>query len=60
MDGNPGARRDGADGAPPAPATPGGEVPSERYGPLELRRMRKDDGRSLILFSRADGGADEA
>jgi hypothetical protein len=23
----------------------------ERYGPLELRRLRKDDGRALILFS---------
>ncbi len=26
---------------------------SERYGPLELRRLRKDDGRALIVFSAA-------
>jgi hypothetical protein len=25
----------------------------ERYGPLALRRLRKDDGRALILYSRA-------
>jgi hypothetical protein len=25
---------------------------TERLGPLALRRMRKDDGRALILYSR--------
>ena len=38
-------------GAPDADAQPApGEV--ERLGPLTLRRMRKDDGRSLIAYSR--------
>jgi hypothetical protein len=27
---------------------------SERYGPLELRRLVKDDGRALIVYSRAE------
>jgi len=27
--------------------------PPERYGPLELVRMLKEDGRALILFSHA-------
>jgi hypothetical protein len=37
-------------------------APQERYGIVSLTRMRKDDGRSLILYERADGadgGADE-
>jgi hypothetical protein len=29
----------------------GGE--EERYGPLALRRLRKEDGRALILYRRA-------
>ncbi len=34
-------------------------APRERYGPLSLLRMHKDDGRSLILYERTDGaGAD--
>jgi hypothetical protein len=34
-------------------------APDERYGPLSLLRVRKDDGRSLILYERTDGaGAD--
>jgi hypothetical protein len=33
----------------------GGEV--ERYGPLELRRLRKDDGRGLIVYSRVEGSS---
>ncbi|HEX3510017.1 MAG TPA: hypothetical protein VHT27_02840 [Solirubrobacteraceae bacterium] len=32
-------------------ATPAGEP--RRYGPLELARYRKDDGRSLTLFAQA-------
>jgi hypothetical protein len=31
---------------------------SERYGPLELRRLRKDDGRALIVYARAEGAAE--
>jgi hypothetical protein len=27
----------------------------ERYGPVELARSVKDDGRALILYRRADG-----
>jgi hypothetical protein len=34
------------------PATPDGE--EERFGPLALRRLSKEDGRSLILYTRAD------
>jgi hypothetical protein len=26
----------------------------QSYGPLELRRYRKEDGRKLILYARAD------
>jgi hypothetical protein len=37
----------------PAGAAPGGE---ERYGPLRVRRTRKDDGRALILYSDAQRG----
>jgi hypothetical protein len=34
-------------------------APHERYGPLSLLPMHKDDGRSLILYERTDGaGAD--
>jgi hypothetical protein len=28
-------------------------VPVERFGPLELRRLSKDDGRALILYRRS-------
>jgi hypothetical protein len=43
----------------PAPATPAPEAvdrddQSERYGPLAIARYRKDDGRALILYERAD------
>jgi hypothetical protein len=38
-------------GAPNADVQPAaGEV--ERLGPLSIRRMRKDDGRALIVYSR--------
>ncbi len=49
--GEPDPRETGADGevAPEADPTAG---QTERYGPLELRRLRKDDGRALIVFSR--------
>jgi hypothetical protein len=42
-----------------ASAAPGED---ERYGPLRVRRTRKDDGRALILYSdarRAHGGIDD-
>ena len=43
--------------APPEqpPAGDGGEEEGERYGPLIVRRMVKEDGRALIRFDRADG-----
>jgi hypothetical protein len=37
--------------APPAAGEASREATDERYGPLELTRVRKDDGRSLILYS---------
>jgi hypothetical protein len=42
---------------PPAelvPASDGGDGKPERYGPLELRRFTKKDGRMLILYDRSD------
>jgi hypothetical protein len=30
-------------------------APRERYGPLALERLRKQDGRQLLLFSHARG-----
>ena len=45
--------------SPPDPPDPPDQSPgsteAERFGPLLLRRLVKADGRSLILFSRADG-----
>jgi hypothetical protein len=42
---------------PPQPPGPPDRPPaqgeSERFGPLCLQRYRKDDGRALLLFSRA-------
>src|SRR3954470_9748899 len=46
-----------APGSPDQPAPDGG-VPEERYGILTLARFRKDDGRSLILYSHDEDGAD--
>ncbi len=46
--------------SPAAPGTPppepargedGERAEDERFGPLELRRTRKDDGRELIFFA---------
>jgi hypothetical protein len=46
-------------GANPAAEPPSGSGaaggsadPPQRVGPVELERLRKDDGRALILFSR--------
>jgi hypothetical protein len=54
----------GKPGGPGEPRSQAGEGPlsepgaaageGERYGPLELRRLRKDDGRSLIVYSRVE------
>jgi hypothetical protein len=41
---------------PPSPADPPGE--EERYGPLAVRRFRKDDGRALILYEARDDEPD--
>ncbi len=43
------------------PATPPAEEPprgEERYGPLDVLRTHKGDGRSLILYSRAQDATD--
>lgn len=32
----------------------------ERYGPLAIGRMSKDDGRSLILYSHDEDGGESA
>jgi len=40
-------------GPPPRPAGGDPRDPgTERYGPLELQRLRKDDGRLLIVYER--------
>jgi hypothetical protein len=44
----PSAPQDEPDAAPPV------EQPAERYGPLNVARMRKEDGRALIRFERAE------
>jgi hypothetical protein len=41
----------------PEPASAGAEDAVERYGPLEVRRLRKDDGRQLIAYG-VDEGAE--
>ena len=38
---------------PGEPDRPPAQGESERFGPLRLQRYRKDDGRALLLFSRA-------
>lgn len=49
---------------PPAERDPRepGEGERERFGPLQLLRTRKDDGRALLLFSRRedDDGTERA
>ena len=44
---------DGAVARPEAGAGAGPATPRERYGPLIVERLRKDDGRALLVFSRA-------
>ncbi len=42
------------------PSSPKDEpAQGERYGPLLVRRMVKDDGRALIRFDRAEPGERE-
>jgi hypothetical protein len=52
-----GAPAPSAENAPDAvPAPSAGNAPGaaqrERFGPLEVTRLRKDDGRALIVYSR--------
>jgi hypothetical protein len=42
---------DAKPGPDPAPEE---DSATERYGPLELRRLRKDDGRQLIVYTRVE------
>jgi hypothetical protein len=35
---------------------PAAGAPAERFGPLSLSRLRKDDGRALLVFARAERG----
>jgi hypothetical protein len=44
-----------ADSADPLPPE---RAQVQRYGMVELLRMRKDDGRSLILYSHDEPGPD--
>jgi hypothetical protein len=30
------------------------DTPAERVGPVEIERLKKDDGRALILYRRTD------
>jgi len=46
-------------GDPPGDPTSGATGGDERYGPLAVRRTRKDDGRALILYSDARPGRSE-
>lgn len=50
-------------GSPDEPGAAGGREPpigeqpdedSERFGPLAVRSLRKDDGRSLLAFTRVE------
>jgi hypothetical protein len=49
---------DAKPGPPPRPSREDArDDGTERYGPLELRRLRKDDGRALIAYVRAADAA---
>jgi hypothetical protein len=45
-------------GPPEQGPAPDPEASVERYGPLELRRLRKDDGRRLIVYRRVEPAED--
>lgn len=36
----------------PASADEADGAPLESFGPLEMRRLRKDDGRALLVYAR--------
>jgi hypothetical protein len=44
------------------PSRPAGDDPrqdaNERYGPLEVQRLGKDDGRALIVYTRVQTGGE--
>jgi hypothetical protein len=42
----------GTAGAPEGPAEDVTAAGPERFGPLELNRLSKDDGRALLVFTR--------
>ncbi len=50
------------DAKPGPPSRPAGEDGrgdgAERYGPLALRRLRKDDGRALIVYTRVESAGE--
>jgi hypothetical protein len=53
MERNPPADADHSAGGPSPPPTAGGAAaPAEILGPLAVRRMAKDDGRSLLVYER--------
>jgi hypothetical protein len=59
MDGKPGPSEEreesGPEAAPAASRDPSsGTAQQERYGPLDVTRLRKEDGRALIVFSRTE------
>jgi hypothetical protein len=39
--------------AQPGEPEPAGPQPGERYGPVEIARYVKDDGRTLLLYTRS-------
>jgi hypothetical protein len=56
------ARNPGTPPPPSGPSQPGADGPAdgpsepdERYGILRVARHRKDDGRSLLLYTREEG-----
>ena len=40
----------------PAPPSDASDDKREEFGPLSLRRLTKEDGRALILYSRVEEG----
>ena len=59
MDGKPGPSEEreetGPEAAPAASRDPSsGSAQQERYGPLYVTRLHKEDGRALIVYSRTE------
>jgi hypothetical protein len=44
--------------APPRDGGAPGQAPDDRYGPLSLERVVKDDGRALILYGHDESPAE--